>query len=85
MCTLQHFLFNLSEGGGERKGRGKEGEREGELDGDWEREIGGKEMWKKTGSTQGCTRSSNMYITMQVVESHNILPQKSLSPRISNR
>lgn len=55
MCTLQHFLFNLSEGGGERKGRGKEGEREGELDGDWEREIGGKEMWKKTGSTQGCT------------------------------
>ena len=66
---------------GERKGRRKEGW----VGRNWERKMGGKKMWKKTGSTQGCIRSSNIHITMQAVESHNILPQKSLSPRISNR
>ena len=50
MRTLQHFLFNLSEGGGERKGRGKEGEREGELDGVGRERQEEKKMWKKTGS-----------------------------------
>lgn len=71
--------------------RGKEGERKGRrkrgwVGRGWEGETGGKkdvEEDRKCG--EGYTWSSNVHITMQVIESHNILPQKSLSPRISNR